>query len=715
MSSVYIQVISNPRNQSMSTVQPLLHPLEHPLEEVDILNKILMEGGLGSTTLMDYERAVNKLFHWIEHRPRYSRTVNEKFAQEKCIAWIQNFSAKNDKGDTFLHVMFANPLIFNRKLLFAFMSQGANVFDKNHTGKTVLDIILESQNKDFVAAILDFYIQGYLGEMGLKSGLDYNCRTEITKIILAFPILNLNHPYYQFDMTNQRLKFLRLTDAAKGNDIKLVQKLLESGVDINCGSHKCLPFIQAITYNSIDVVKILLTADIDLSKTTIKEDHPVIRAHVFHTKKPWYDYGSLSNIYIQRSIKEFDSICVALNLGFTEIAELLIHHQYPIKECDANQLYVAILNENKRAVELLLEHGVNIHKSSSITLEPMDLLRYVLKELRKEIPYETSKRSKHTDAAKLLIKYGANPNSASDFINYCIGRFKDHLDTLATLDTSNLPKIKISDDMLKQDPMRARRIIWRNRQMMNVIFYGKFSSVLEFYEFYHYRVLIDSCLNPNYIKLLEKVVESVYFEQTGNYFPTDKEKIMVIIKDTVNNVVDFLYSFHSKEIGETAENYGIAIDTKIESELKSLLSEILQILLKQNLFLYKVFERIEAWSIYQAFSTSSIRNLIEEYLSWNQGKLDAQAKACFEVPALIFGSFDSELIKLQIEPVHSLQKKAAIKCMGSSLEARDTVAGKPEVTEAEVVGLGVVEELEGESEVESAKNEKEGLKHRKFA
>ncbi len=610
------------------------------LETFEKLKNEILAGKKESNVLAEYDRALNSLLNVLVFKRSpfkfvsYTPCEAEERTVESCRAWAETANTVNEAGETLLHTMFANPILFNRKLLLILLSQGWDLSAKNKLGETPLQIAVKSENKDMVAAILDFYIQGKLGEMNVRQGINIDFDARVTEITLEI-MLKLPSSSPLQETVLQRLQFQQLLDASRMNDTKTIQELLDKGVDLNCGSHKCLPLIEAVTHNCLDAVKILLKAGADLTKTAVNAGHSVVMSHRAegdegqgNGKELWY--GSDGYFQVRDYISVYDTLNTAINLGFTEIAAVLISHKHPLRDGGNGPLNVAMEKNRLEIGKLLLEanatmtgkgefphynvmlcatrnlpdlipflteRGANVHQEQWYRGGFVDLLTLITREILENFsnPMQRKLIEDRCNAAVLLIKQGANPKSADEFIDYSYQIIRSRL-----VGTPG----EVNDEFLRIDMNRAKRTFWINRRELFGVnptdtFY---SAIQDLFEVYHYRWVLDFCINSRYIAILESYADVEYYHLTRDFSLGDRKMLSSIVNRIAKECAGILLDIHHSDILEERRKIGIedGIEMHFDDKevtklrLRTLLVEMLQNIFKQNLTQKnKIFQRIE--------------------------------------------------------------------------------------------------------------------------
>ncbi len=629
---------------------------------------------------------------------------------------ILHLNSKNKAGQTFLHFIFSEPFIFHRIILFALLGCGANLYEKNRDGKTALEIAIELENETIIIALLDFILQCKVGEIYLREKVSIDLQALKTEIIKAAAKSSQKVQ----EAVRKHLKYEAFLKSARYNDTESMQELLARGIDINCGSDKCLALIEAVVYNKPEALQILLAAGADPDRLEVSRQHPELIG---------------TGIYCNS-----DPLNVAIKLGFTEIVEMMVNRGCALRE---SHLISAILSKNLNLSKFLLEAGAPLQKTKGnlkgTLYEALDYLPEMLPLLLQygadineppadgprinafeyfqfNISYKlfdvhvqygfpakdakTLKRDRQIAEVwlrktEILIMQGAYPNLDPwfryDFISFC------------SFESAKLAgmKQKFMEFQKYNDEAAIAKLAWEHREKLSSICSTPICE--ELFELLKYRKVMDCCLSPANITLLVRYAELEYFLSTS-YDCTlkDRKNLEQIIYKIISEAVESLFEVHREELmaafrkegmerGKSWWNYfGIeeaVIDSWMERKLKLILLSILENILRANLSpvraLSPYLTYFENFFARQALPSGDIRNLIEEYVGVELNKSDLTKEKpsppCLEVPFVSFGRFTSKAIKYDVRKLEQARFQAAKDVMGVEVEKRDTLLDKQEL------------------------------------
>ena len=228
--------------------------------------------------------------------------------------------------------------------------------------------------------------------------------------------------------------------AIEHGDIKLVNKHLSNGADVNArGHYGTAPLVIALRGNHTEIVKLLINkgADLNANKNSDEETplHVAVRNNNFEISKLLIEKGADVNVKYEHETL----LLIALRNNHPEIVKLLIN-----KDADLNAkasgdlqpeflaaspyLFYAAKNNNKEIFEIFIREGADVNANGVLqcaaennNIEFAEILIEKGADVNAKgghsnlTPLHTSVQNTNKEIAEFLIKKGADVNAKDEY------------------------------------------------------------------------------------------------------------------------------------------------------------------------------------------------------------------------------------------------------------------------------------------------------------
>ncbi len=676
--------------------------LEEDLEEEELSGK---EPASDSEDDID-EIDVTEIFWEILNRKTRKPLLRLELKRAvKCIIAGADLKSKNAVGLSPLHFIFRYPIAFHRDLLFAMLGQGADLLELDPDKRRAVDVALNLNNEAIFAALLDFFMHNQVGEIPIRNQNKRVCIPDlIYQAILKHGQVSTKIEIHKVII--ERAKFSLLLTAVRGNNTQQIKKLLAEGTDINCGSHKCLALIEAVTHNKPEAVELLLDVKADVEKAVISDAHPLYLQEDSRLDFTFVKEGPGSKNGIS-------AVQYAINLKYTDVVKMML--KYGLSPT-ADDLHVAITKKDIETAKLLVEAGAPIDTTK-------DKKYGLIHDAMLNIP----------DIVPMLLEYGANIDGSSigkgRAVNYFESRAgylengRSRLNCLLTqfliiqgaypdlreglffpecnrYITQRVSK-RFSNINFDQVSAQSAKIIWENRSLLPR------EETIDLFELFSYRLVLAQSLDPKNVTLLIRYAELDYCNLWKDYTLQNRAMCYLMFKVLAREAAETLCQAQSKEISVSLQKLGIPNNSVTDKTLKEKLQEILENLLRANLSPVRTFapiiqyeKSLRLYHVYQALP-KVLADMVKAYLgpevaeyscfkhkkaaedcgdSENDSETETVIKIVtkpvyrsLEVPLISFGRFNGAAIVEDIRKLEKVRLEAVERLFGASLERTVTV------------------------------------------